>query len=423
MHYKILATLTTAFMLIGTCQTHANSTEQYQLEQVVTLVRHGIRPQTNTEALNEATGKTWPTWSVPDGHLTARGYKGIVNQAQYQIDLWQQQGLAITPAQPCEKQQSQIFIWAAPDERTQKTAQAFSEGINPQCHFSVNVSKYEQDPLFDALKMGSAESNFKQIKQQFKQKIVSQEYAQARYNNAGQSLKNAVCAPNGCQFLSEPWKLKLSQKGQPKLSGPANEGANIGETIRLQYSENFPLDQVAFGHVHNADDVKTMMQLHQAKYIYLNDLMPYAQMGGSILYQQILNALSTTETASPLHRPLVIFLGHDTNISEIKTLLGFHWQLPQYLADDIPPGGSLTFSKYKEIKTQKQFVKIDFSARTLDQWRQLTSLSNKQPLPQATLQYNYCKSTPVGVLCPLDQFLNDAQKKIVPTTIKQPLFQ
>ncbi|MBF7684609.1 histidine-type phosphatase [Acinetobacter sp. B10A] len=422
MHRKTVSAIA-SILLFTSCYTFANPTKQYQLEQVVTLIRHGIRPQTNTEALNEATGKAWPVWSVPDGHLTARGYAGMLNQAQYQMSIWQQQGLPLLSNQPCSLQQNQLFIWAAPDERTQKTAQAFAEGINPHCRFNVNVSQYKQDPLFDAVKMQSTTPSFEAIQQQFKAKIISQDKIQTRYKTINQAFKQAVCTSDHCQFLDEPWELKLTHKGQPKLSGPANEGANIGETIRLQYSENFSLDQIAFGHVRDVSDVKSLMQLHQAKYIYLNEIMPYAQMGGSILYQQILNALSTPQTNDPLSRPLVIFVGHDTNISQIKTLLGFHWQLPQYLADDIPPGGSLTFSKYKELKTQQYFVKIDFSARTLDQWRQLTPLSSKAPLAQNTLRYAYCKSTSVGTLCPLEQFLHDAQQKIIPTTINQPLFQ
>lgn len=417
---KIIPTilLTSALPLQANAQT-----ESYALEQVITLVRHGIRPQTDTEALNNATGQQWPTWSVPDGHLTQRGYQGMVNQAQYQTTDWQKQGLALYQNMPCDEQQKQVFLWAAPDERTQKTAEAFAQGINSNCHFNVKSTQYEHDPLFDALKMGVAVPYFDELHHQFKQRIADQTQLNTRYQSAITHLENAVCKTSSCEFLNKPWKLKLSKKGQPKLSGPAGEGANIGETIRLQYSENFPIQQVAFGHVKNADDVRELMRLHQAKYIYLNEILLYAQLGGSTLYQQMLNALTTTSTSDPLHRKLVVLVGHDTNISEIKTLLGFHWQLPQYLADDIPPGGSLTLSKYKEQNTGKMFIKIDFSARTLDQWRQLSPLTMQNPLPQATLNTPQCKTTAVGILCPLDTFLHDAQKRILPIAINQPLFQ
>lgn len=397
---------------------------EYQLEQVVTLVRHGIRPQTNLSELNEATGKQWPSWSVPDGYLTQRGYDGIFNQSQYQVSEWKKSGLPLSLSQDNCTNQSQVFIWAAPDQRTKKTADAIASSISPSCHIEVGVSGYKHDPIFDALKMGSATASFDLIKKEFKNKIESQKTIQQKYEKVNEHLRTAVCAPDSCEFLDKDWKLKLNKNGQPKLSGPADEGSNIGETIRLQYSENFPLSQVAFGHVKSAEDVKKLMTLHDAKYKYLNEIPLFAQLGGSILYQQILDALDSNKvTDQKLHRPLVIFVGHDTNISEVKTLLGFNWQLPQYLANDIPPGGTLSFAKYKELKTGKDFVKISFSARTLDQWRQLTKLDTSHPLPEDTLKYPYCKTTPVGVLCPLNQFIQNAQKQIVRLDITQPLYK
>lgn len=418
----ICAILTSITAVTGT--TVYAATNNYQLEQVVTLVRHGIRPQTNLQELNDATGKDWPKWSVPDGYLTQRGYDGILSQSQYQLKTWQEAGLPISLNQENCSNQNQVFIWAAPDQRTRKTADAIAESISQTCHPEVGVSGYKHDPLFDALKMGSTTDQFDEIKKEFKARIVSQDDIQAKYAQSNQHLKATVCAPNGCDFLDKDWKLKLNKNGQPKLSGPADEGSNIGETIRLQYSENFPLSQVAFGHVKNANDVKKLMVLHDAKYKYLNEIPLFAQRGGSILYQQILDALDNSKaTEAPLHHPLVVFVGHDTNISEIKTLLQFNWQLPQYLANDIPPGGTLSFEKYKEKSTGQYFVKIGFSARTLDQWRHLTPLSKAQPLHEDVLKYSYCKTTSVGALCPLNQFLQNAQKQIVRLNIDQPLYK
>ncbi|MCS6036374.1 hypothetical protein LNQ52_05370 [Klebsiella pneumoniae subsp. pneumoniae] len=40
----------------------------------------------------------------------------------------------------------------------------------------------------------------------------------------------------------------------------------MGETFRLQYAEGLPLEQVAFGHVKNTDDLTRLNKLHQIKF-------------------------------------------------------------------------------------------------------------------------------------------------------------
>ena len=58
----------------------------YTLDKVVVLMRHGVRPQNDTAKLDQATGKNWPRWSVPDGNLSGHGYAGIVDQSHLIAD-------------------------------------------------------------------------------------------------------------------------------------------------------------------------------------------------------------------------------------------------------------------------------------------------------------------------------------------------
>lgn len=400
--------------VLPSVQTFAQSPE-YILEQVVSLTRHGVRPQTDTQELNQVTGKQWPTWQVPDGYLTDHGYQGMVMQAQYLAKQWQQQGLKLSGCPDAQE----VFIWSSPVERTQKTADAISQGLVDGCKIPTGSTKYEKDPLFSAIKMSGTQNNFEPIRAEFEKRLGSSEQVVKKYQANIKFLKDTVCAPDACKFLDKPWNLVANKEGQPKLKGPVENGSNIGETVRLQYSEGLPLSQVAFGHVKNVKDVKDVkefMMLHQAKYHYVNEIPQLAQQGGSILMNEMLDTLN-----SP--RPVTLFIGHDTNISQIQTMLGFNWQLPEYPANDIPPGGTLAFEKYKQVKTGKEFVRISFSARTLDQWRNLTPLSANNPLPSQDLSYHYCKKTNVGVLCPLDQFVKNTRANVLPNTLEQPLFQ
>ncbi|WP_353613695.1 histidine-type phosphatase [Mangrovibacter phragmitis] len=411
-------------MMVSTSQipvASAAQAPQYVLEKVVTLSRHGVRPQTDSASLQKATGQAWPEWTVPDGFLTGHGYMGVAQQGAYQLKQWLAQGLPLKEQQHCPTPGS-VWVWAAPDQRTKATGMALVDGMFPGCGIAVHSASTPHDPLFDTLEMGLAHPDMAVVKQEVMARMGSPEEAAKRYQPAVDLLRQAVCTPDkdSCTFLDKPWKVKISDNGKVKLGGPVSAGATIGETIRLQYSENLPLEQVAFGHAASAEQVSALMALHAAKYDLVSDTPEYARHGGSILMRQLLNALTagtqnpTSQTINPaLQRPLVMLVGHDTNIAQIQTMLGFNWQLPVYPRNDIPPGGSLNLARYKNTQTGEQLVRITFSARTLDQWRQLSPLNAQHPLPEAEFQAAWCKKTDVGTLCPLAEFVSHVRQQLV----------
>lgn len=403
----------------------------YVLEKVVMLARHGVRPQTDSAQLEKATGQAWPAWTVPDGYLTGHGYMGIAQQGAWQLHQWQMKGLAVAENAHCPSD-NQVWLWAAPDQRTKATGMALLDGMFPGCGQSVHSTHNEHDPLFDTLDMGLANPDMAVVRREVMAKMGSPEAAAARYQPAIALLRAAVCAPapGSCAFLDKPWELKTGKHGKVKLTGPVGEGSNIGETIRLQYSENLPLSQVAFGHAASAQQVSALMALHAAKYDLISDTPEYARHGGSVLMRQLLNAL-TTGTANPtsasvnpgLTKPLVMFVGHDTNIAQIQTMFGFNWQLPQYPRNDIPPGGSLILERYRDVKSGERFVRLHFSARTLEQWRAIAPLTPESPLPDVDYQGPGCQTASVGTLCPLGAFVQAAQKQLVADGENAPVFE
>ena len=142
-------------------EVHAQvKTPEYQLEQVVTLTRHGVRPQTDTQKLNEATGKQWPVWQVPDGHLSERGYQGMVDQGRYQYEEWLKAGLPIHKACPTK---DDVLLWSSTAQRTKRTADAMSKGMFKDCNFPVGFTKQSKDPMFHTFKLGLAKHAFPEI--------------------------------------------------------------------------------------------------------------------------------------------------------------------------------------------------------------------------------------------------------------------
>lgn len=407
--------------LIPSSYAAAAESPRYELEKVVMLSRHGVRPQTDTAGLEEATGRKWPQWSVPDGFLTGHGYAGMMAQGAWQLENWRSRGLMLGHKGHCPMP-GKVWLWAAPDQRTKATGVALLDGMFPGCGVAVHTSEHQQDPLFDTIEMGIAKPNEQLVYQQVRERTGSSIEAQKKYATAVADLRRAVCTDEqkSCEFLDKSWEVKINDKGKAKLSGPVSKGASIGETIRLQYSENLPLSDVAFGHARNAQEVNKLMALHAAKYDLVSNTMEYARHGGSILMRQLLGALSSevnpdnnTNSQPKWHSPLIIFVGHDSNISQIQTMLGFNWQLPDYPRNDIPPGGSLIMARYLDKQTGERWVQLTFSARTLDQWRQLSPLNARNPLPVAEFTHAGCHKTAIGVLCPLKTFVSLAEKNMV----------
>ncbi|MCT6887820.1 histidine-type phosphatase [Bartonella apis] len=413
----------------------------YTLDKVVVLMRHGVRPQNDTAKLDKATGKNWPRWSVPDGNLSGHGYAGIVDQSRYMFENWKSEGLALSS--PCPTT-SEVFIRASPIERTVATAQALTDGMFPGCGITPShLPLQKKDPLFQAVEMGLAQPDPKKVEDEVMEAMGgSAEKAAQKYADDVEWLRQTVCGTGvtDCQFLDEKWGLKKTKSGKYKLTGPVSSASSISETIRLQYSEGLPLQEVAFGHVKNAGDVLKLMSLHAAKYDLLDNTMEIARTGGNILMHEITESLLANRTSGgeqkypELGAPLVIFVGHDTNISQIKTILDFHWKLASYPADDIPPGGMLIFKRYKNNKTGRLAVQLSFAARTLDEWRFLTPLSEKNPIAREIYTNPECslsgkdesaKNNPSNheKLCDLETFVSLYRDKLDKIPDNLPLFK
>ncbi|MEW6485893.1 histidine-type phosphatase [Tatumella ptyseos] len=406
--------------------------DRYQLEKVVMLIRHGVRPQTNTASLDKATGLLWPEWNVPDGFLTGHGYAGMLAQGAWLLKTWRAAGLPLNETAGCPAA-GNVWVWTAPSQRTKATGTALLDGMFPGCGIPIHFTAHKADPLFDTVAMGIATPDKDKVYQQIEERLGSAARAEKTYRKAVADLRQAVCAEttNSCRFLDNPWKINISEHGKVKSGGPLSEGANIGETIRLQYSENLPLSEVAFGHARNARQVSDLMALHAAKYDLISDTLENASHGGSLLMRQIIRAFTPRQGSNtslrsdndPLQSPLVIFAAHDTNIAQIQTMLGFNWQLPLYPRNDIPPGGALIIGRYLDTQTGQRFIRLTFTARTLDQWRQLSPLNAQDPLPVAEFRHSGCRETAVGELCPLNVFTQLAKAHLVNDGKDLPVFQ
>ncbi|WP_225086113.1 histidine-type phosphatase [Pectobacterium colocasium] len=416
---RIPRTLLITMIIISSFSTQAQAQDRYQLEKVVEVSRHGVRPPTesNTTALESGTAREWSKWVTREGELTGHGYAATVLKGHYEGEYYRQQHLF---ASGCPTEQ-QIYVLASPLQRTRATAQAYMDGMFPGCGVATHaVEDEKQDPLFHGDKMGIGRLDPERAKAEVLKAMGGDlNIAYQRLQPSIEQLKQIVCkADKPCPVFDKPWAIKQDKDGSISISGLSTL-ANMSEVFLLEYSENLPQVQVAFGHVSNTQDLTPLMAPMTAKYDFTNDVPYIAQRGGSLFMQQIAQALAQgtqeeqdTTQGEPPSAPYLLYVAHDTNIAYLRTMLQFHWLLPGDTADNIPPAGSLVFERWRDTTTQQRFLRIYFQTQSLDQIRSLTPLSAQQPLLKEELTSQGCQQTEKGTLCPFDTALKSMRKSI-----------
>ncbi len=389
----------------------AHAAPHYTLEKVVEVSRHGVRPPSpdNRKEIEAGTARSWANWLTPDGDLTGHGYTAVWLKGQYESQRYHQLGL-LKDGCPAS---GEFYVRASPLQRTRATAKALTEAAFPGCNIAI-ISEKEDPLFFTPAKKASpeeAEATRQQALQAMGGNLAS---AQQRLQPQIGALRKAVCPPGqSCPIFSQPWELKSWSSGGVGIKG-LDSLAAMAETIRLEYSENKPTAQVAFGHARSAEEVARLLPLLTAKYDYTNDLQGPAQRGASLLMDQISRALQqgvTDQQNAPPDVRWLLYVAHDINISWLRTLLDFRWQQGLYPPGNIPPGGSLVFERWRNDH-QQRFIRIYFQSQGLDQLRQLTPLSQRNPPLLSELKFTGCKATPVGTLCPYDISLQRIEKNI-----------
>ncbi len=140
-------------------------------------------------------------------------------------------------------------------------------------------------------------------------------------------MKQAVCqADKPCPIFDTPWQVEQSKSGKTTISG-LSVMANMVETLRLGWSENLPLSQLAWGKITRAGQITALLPLLTENYDLSNDVLYTAQKRGSVLLNAMLDGVKPE--ANPNVRWLLL-VAHDTNIAMVRTLMNFSWQLPGY---------------------------------------------------------------------------------------------
>jgi len=150
---------------------------------------------------------------------------------------------------------------------------------------------------------------------------------------------------------------------------------------------------------------------------------PYiAKRHGSMLLRAVLETLqggpfSGTKSGPmpPAATKFVAFVGHDTNVANLATLLGTEWPASEELPDKTAPGGALAFELRDD--NGKRYVVAYYLAQTLDQLRKKTPIDLLTP-PYIVALPLPCATGSRGNVCELAQFRQLVHGALEPACLK-----
>ena len=119
-----------------------------RLERVVLVMRHGVRPPTQSNAeLAKYADQPWPAWPVAPGELTPHGAETVRLMGESVRGAYR--AAELLPADGCGPAGT-VSVWAdGADERTQKTGEVMAAALAPGCGVKAGWTEAKpRDPIF-----------------------------------------------------------------------------------------------------------------------------------------------------------------------------------------------------------------------------------------------------------------------------------
>jgi 4-phytase/acid phosphatase len=410
------------------------------LVKVVILSRHGVRsPIPSRAELETWTASPWPVWNCAvapsmkvcaSGELTPRG----AALAQQMGTYYRTYLTGLLPADQCPDA-GELFLWADRTQRTEKTGLALLSGFRPKCeaaayfhtaptapdrifhpvtdtgHCKVNAARAEHDILARA--GGSLSRVTKNLADEL---ATAQKVLQCCQKRLCQATVKACRLPSpaikACTLRDRlpSCLVPHPESGEPTevLSGGALRVAStFAELLLLEYANGFQTNDVGWGRI-TREQMTLVFRLHTTAFD-LEQRTPYvAKRQGSALVKKILLALEDKTDnlpgTAPVGAKFVAYVGHDTNISNVASMLGLSWLQPSYQKDQTPPAGALIFELH-QLRSGLRYVSAFYVAQSLEEMRDLTGTSPRRtpvPIPGCSNEAQ----------CPVDQFTKLAEQAL-----------
>ncbi len=384
-----------AFLLLSAGSAWAGAPGE-RLEKVVILSRHGVRAaMSSPERLEEASARAWPRFSVPPGHLTARGEVLASLMGGYFRERYVAEGLL--GQDDC----GAAYYWANVTQRTIATARAVSRTLEP---VKAGVVVADAD-LARAAVAGRAGGDLVAWS-------ASHRDAIERLDALLMQCPVGPCPPSpGKRRILDAKPGFVDGEDLASLSGPEAFASGVTESLLMAWADGQDFAGQGWRGL-DEDALTRVFALHQAEFD-LRLRTPYvARTLGGHLARRILATLEAGvepvragqgDAIGPPDARIVFVAGHDGTLAVLGGLLRMEWTLPGYQPNQIEPGGALVFERWRRADGVR-VIRARFTGQSLRQLREATPLSRAVPPLATPVFIPGCSTATPAFDCPLDRF-------------------
>lgn len=372
------------------------------------VFRHGVRaPLQGEAAAAHYADEAWPQWSTPASLVTPHGRKAVQLSGEYLRQWLMQQ--ALLPRNGCPAPGS-LTVWANTDQRTIDSGALLADALAPGCNVQAGHRAVgSNDPLFRPIEAGAVPFDANAAVAAIQRETGGPAALLQGHAADLQALQQILgCTKTPCDFARMPSTLKPSADGRGlALGGPIDLTSGTGEVLLLQYAEGMPLSQVGWGRA-TPERLAQVSRLHALLFDIYARPHYMASRSGAPLAREVLQRFG--DAGAP---KVSVFVGSDTHIAALSSLLGVHFHLPGYGADDPPPGGALVLGLWRTPDGHRS-VRAQYLAQSLDQLRTLAPLDLDHPPLQQTLALGVCAGEQ-RMACPLLAFTQALERRLQPS--------
>ncbi|MCC8619656.1 histidine-type phosphatase [Xanthomonas vesicatoria] len=376
-----------------------------QLERMVVVFRHGVRaPLQGEAAAAQYADQPWPHWSTPASLLTPRGRTAVRLSGEYLRQWLTQQ--ALLPRTGCPAPGS-VSVWANTDQRTIDSGALLAGALAPGCGIVAGHREAgSNDPLFRPIEAGAVAFDAAAAVASIQRQTGGPAAVLHGHAAELQAMQQILgCTRTPCDFARMPSTLAPSANGRGlALGGPIDLTSGTGEVLLLQYADGLPLSEVGWGRA-TPERLAQVSRLHALLFDIYARPHYMAQRSGAPLAREVLQRFGNARAPR-----VSLFVGSDTHIAALSSLLGVHFHLPGYGADDPPLGGALLLGLWRQ-PDGTHVVRARYLAQSLDQLRTLAPLDLAHPPLQQELALDVC-APEQRMACPLPAFAQALEQQL-----------
>jgi 4-phytase/acid phosphatase len=286
-----------------------------------------------------------------------------------------------------------VTIVADSDQRTRETGKALAEGMFPGCSIEVHAKgEGTSDPLFrmpgnlrpgdpataaEAI-AGRIGGDPKHLTEAYRPQLAELDRVLAGCGNVSSSAKKRT------SIFDVPATLGDGSEYSSGYRGPVSVASTLVQNLLLEYTTGMSAANTGWGCVDGAT-LRELMQLDTAFWEFSFRTPTIARVDASNLLDHIQRSMEQNVTGKPvagaLGKPddrMLILVGHDSNIATVSGALAIGWIIDGRV-NDTPPGGALLFELWRPRDGGQPFVRLEYTAQTLEQMREKQTLTDANP--------------------------------------------